>query len=109
MCDRRPAGTLVDVAVRATNTDQDSVGACPFSLDPDRALAPKVPAAGLAFGAGHHSCPGEYLALHETDIVLRRLFRNEVRIEREPDITWNDLVMAYDLANFRIRLLSAQA
>lgn len=104
-----PAGTLVDVAVRATNTDQDSVGACPFSLDPDRALAPKVPAAGLAFGAGHHSCPGEYLALHETDIVLRRPFRNEVRIEREPDITWNDLVMAYDLANFRIRLLSAQA
>jgi cytochrome P450 len=99
-----PVGTLVDVAVRSTNTDESAVGECPFAVDPDRELAPKVPASGLAFGAGHHSCPGEYLALHETDIVLMRLFRNTVTIEREPDITWNDLVMAYDLADFRIRL-----
>jgi cytochrome P450 len=99
-----PVGTLVDVAVRSTNTDESAVGECPFAVDPDRELAPKVPASGLAFGAGHHSCPGEYLALHETDIVLMRLFRNTVTIERAPDITWNDLVMAYDLADFRIRL-----
>jgi cytochrome P450 len=58
----------------------------------------------MAFGAGAHSCPGEYLAMHETDILLRRLFRNEVTIEREPDLAWNDLVLAYDLSDFTIRL-----
>jgi hypothetical protein len=42
--------------------------------------------------------------MHETDILLRRLFRNEVTIEREPDLAWNDLVLAYDLSDFTIRL-----
>lgn len=104
-----PAGTLVDVALRATNTDEAAVGSCPFTLDTERTLAPKVPPAGMAFGAGAHSCPGEYLAMHETDILLRRLFRNEVTIEREPDLAWNDLVLAYDLSDFRIRLTPPQS
>ena len=53
--------------------------------------------AGLAFGAGHHSCPGEHLAMEESDVLLQRFFRSDWTIAAAPTIDWNDVVLAYDI------------
>lgn len=96
-----PTGLAVDI--RAANTDEAAVGACPHSIDPDRTRAPKVGTAGLAFGDGAHRCPGAGVAMLESAIFLDRLLRiPDLRLERPPTMGWNPLVTGYELRDCTI-------
>ncbi len=101
---RLEPGDLVDLNVRQANVDARAVGADPGSLDPGRCPARGVHAAGLAFGDGAHRCPGQPLALMETDVLLTRLLAARPRLLSEPRVEWDDLVAGYCLRGFRIGL-----
>lgn len=97
-------GDLIDVCVRDTNTDPDAVGACPYDLRPGRTMPRGVDASGLTFGDGAHRCPGQPLAIMESDVLLTRLLARSPEIVREPDLGWDDLIEGYTLRGFQIRL-----
>lgn len=101
-----PAGTVIDIDVRSANLDPAAVGEHPACLAADREIVAKgVQPFALAFGDGHHRCPGSYLALEEADVFLHRLLSVEgLRIERPPTMTFNDLVKGYELRDFVLRL-----
>jgi cytochrome P450 len=94
-----PAGALVKIDVRATNTNSVAAGACPFQLDTDRnVLASKASASLMSFGDGPHRCPGASVALQETAIFLERLLRvPNVHLVRAPKVGWNPLISSYEL------------
>jgi cytochrome P450 len=101
-----PEGALMDLHVHAANTDERIVGEHPFVVCPDRQLrGERVSPEVLSFGDGAHRCPGSYTALQETDIFLQRLLALDgLRIEREPAVTWNDLVTGYEVRDFPVTL-----
>lgn len=96
-------GDLLDLCVRETNTDPEAVGAEPAALCPGRPLPRGVHAAGLSFGDGAHRCPGQPLAILETDVLLTRLLAARPVLVDEPVLGWDDLVAGYTLRGFRIR------
>ena len=94
-----PAGSLLALDVRATNTDRAAAGECPFQLDPDR---PRVgvnqSASVMSFGDGPHRCPGAAVALLEAAIFLERLFLVPgIRLQKPPALTVNPLLASYEL------------
>jgi cytochrome P450 len=92
-----PAGTLIDLDIRAANSDPVAAGACPFQIVPDRAPA-KGPVGSMSFGDGNHRCPGATVALQETAIFLDRLFRvPNLRMVKPPKMEWNTLTVGYEL------------
>ncbi|AZP36709.1 cytochrome P450 [Acidipropionibacterium acidipropionici] len=97
-------GDLVDLQVRQANVDPVVMGADPLSLCPGRPLDRDVHPAGLSFGDGAHRCPGQALALLETDVLLTRMLDLEPQILAEPRIEWDDLVAGYCLRGFRVGL-----
>lgn len=97
-------GDLVDVCVRATNTDERAVGAAPLDLCPGRGMPRGVDGTGLAFGDGEHRCPGQPLALRESDVLLRALLALEPEVVRAPQIGWDHLVEGYTLRGMELRL-----
>ena len=99
-----PPGDLVDVCVRATNTDERAVGAAPLDLCPGRGMPRGVDGTGLAFGDGEHRCPGQPLALRESDVLLRALLALEPEVVRAPQIGWDHLVEGYTLRGMELRL-----
>jgi len=102
--DTVPAGTLLAINIRAVNTDEAATGPCPHMLDPDRAKRQKAAAGYLSFGYGSHRCPGSQVAMHETRLFLERLMRIPgIRLEREPEIGWSDMLMAYELRGAMVR------
>lgn len=100
-------GDLVDLCIRQTNTDAEAVGEEPMAICPGRPLARGVHAAGLSFGDGAHRCPGQPLALIETDVLLVRLLAAAPVIVREPTIEWDDLVAGYTLRGFELAFAGA--
>lgn len=91
-------GELVAINLREANTDEAITGPCPYELDPDRAKRMKVAGPYLSFGDGPHRCPGAQVALHETRVFLDTMFRLPgIRLEREPDISWNPYIQGYEL------------
>lgn len=102
-----PAGSLIEIEVRMANADPSAVGDAPLALRPDRCPVQGVERTGLAFGSGHHSCPGEWLALEETDLFLQRLLRTQWEVVAEPRVVYNDLVQGYDLAPLIVRRLGS--
>ncbi len=95
-----PAGELYGIDIRGTNIDEAMVGECPFAVDPDRAKRQKDIGRYLSFSDGIHSCPGWQVALHETRVFLQKLFEVPgLKLEREPDIGWNDQLKSYELRN----------
>ncbi|MCA9661220.1 MAG: cytochrome P450 [Myxococcales bacterium] len=84
--------------IRAVNTDEEAVGACPASVDPERPEKTRSNGAFLSFGAGAHHCPGKQVALHETRIFIDALLRVPgVRLERAPEVGWSEALMSYEL------------
>ncbi len=98
-----PAGTLLDLDLRAANADAETVGAAPLQLCPARTLPRGVQGAVMSFGDGHHRCPGAYIALQESDIFLTRLLKLPLSAEKPPKLSWNELVSGYDLEGFVVR------
>ena len=58
----------------------------------------------LSFGDGAHKCPGQPMAILESDVLLRRLLAREVTVVSEPSIAWDDLIAGYQLRGFELRL-----
>jgi cytochrome P450 len=94
-----PAGTLVKIDVRATNTNPVAAGGCPFQLDADRhVMASKASSSLMSFGDGPDRCPGASVALQETAIFLDRLLRvPNVHLVCAPKVGWNPLISSYEL------------
>lgn len=90
-------GDLIDVCVRETNIDSDHYGHDAEALYPARQGA--APAAGLSFSDGAHSCPGQSLALYETDALLHRLLSCGPRLLTKPTVGWDDLIEGYRIRN----------
>lgn len=90
-------GDLVDICVRDTNTDEHTVGEGPHRLCPGRTLPPQVDESGLSFGDGAHRCPGQPLAIQQTDVLLTRLLAREPRIIGRPTVSWDRLIEGYQL------------
>ncbi len=99
-----PAGELVDLCVRQANADPQAVGPDPLTACPGRDLPTGVNATGLSFGDGAHRCPGQPLAMYETDVLLTRLLRLRPRVLREPTITWDHLIEGYQLRGLDLAL-----
>nr|WP_062339560.1 cytochrome P450 [Herbidospora sakaeratensis] len=94
------SGESLVLDIRAANLDEASVGACPYTLDPDRARRVKTAGSYLSFGDGSHRCPGAQVALNETRVFLDRLLRVPgIRLARRPDLCWTDELMGYELRN----------
>ena len=99
-----PSGSLIDLHTYAANADEKVTGECPMMITPGRELqAEKVGTAVMSFGDGSHRCPGAYVAIQESDVFLRRLLALEdLRLERKPSVSWNDLVAGYELRGFTV-------
>ncbi len=97
-------GDLLDVCVRQVNADPDAVGAEPLDLCPGRGLPAGVNAAVMTFGDGAHKCPGQPLAILETDVLLARLLALGPAVVREPTLGWDDLIEGYWLRDFELAL-----
>ena len=94
---RIPAGTLIDMDIRAANADPIVAGECPYQLRPERSDR-KALQGQMSFGDGNHRCPGATVALQETAIFLDRLFRIPgLRLEAGPVLAWNTLTVGYEL------------
>lgn len=102
--ERIEAGARVDIDVLSANLDASVVGERPACLRPDRKVVGKgVQASVLAFGDGHHRCPGSYLALEEADVFLTRFLRlPKVRIVRRPQVRFRALIEGYELRDFQV-------
>lgn len=99
-----PSGELVDLCVRQANADPEAVGADSLSACPDRELPAGVNPTGLSFGDGSHRCPGQPLAMYETDVLLTRLLRLRPTLLSEPTITWDHLIEGYQLRGFEVAI-----
>ncbi len=97
-----PEGDLVDVCVRPANADPVALGGDPLELCPGRDLPSGVNAAGLSFGDGAHRCPGQPLAILETDVLLTRLLRLEPVVAARPTIGWDALIEGYQVRGLQL-------
>lgn len=96
-------GDLVDVPVRATNTDPQVFSPQPHCLRPGRETPRAVAATGLSFGDGAHVCVGRHLAIAEADAFLRELLAREPELLAEPTVGWDELVSGYTLRGLVVR------
>lgn len=95
-----PRGKNYSIDMRAINTDESVVGACPFMVDPERAMKQNQTGTFMSFGDGSHHCPGWQVALNETQVFINRLFRVPgIRLQRAPDLLWNAPLQSYELRN----------
>lgn len=95
-----PAGARYAIDIRAVNSDEAVVGACPHRVDPDRAARMSQNGTFMSFGDGPHHCPGWQVALQETRVFVDRLMRVPgIRLKRAPDMLWNMPLMSYELRN----------
>jgi cytochrome P450 len=105
-----PAGSVIALHVDDTNLDPRILGEDAAHLCPARSLPRGVQPQALAFGDGHHRCPGAFLAIRESDVFLRRLLIwNDLEIVSEPRVGRNEVVKGYELRGLRVRLGSAGA
>ncbi len=99
-----PAGTLLELSVRQANADETLVGERPLRLCPGRPLPSGVRPDVLGFGEGPHRCPGAFIAIQETDILLQKLLALPVRLESPPELGLDDLTRSYTLRGLRLTL-----
>lgn len=97
-------GDLLDVCVREANADPRAVGTDPLDVCPYRPLPAGVAPYGLTFGDGAHKCPGQPLAILESDVLLTRLLAREPVLLREPTLGWDDLIEGYRLRHVELGL-----
>ncbi|MCC6496582.1 MAG: cytochrome P450 [Propionibacteriaceae bacterium] len=103
------SGDLLDLCIRPANADPEAVGAEPLNLCPARALPSGVNQAVLSFGDGAHKCPGQPLAILESDVLLTRLLSRNPEILSDPELGWDDLIEGYWLRGFELGLRGPDA
>lgn len=92
-----PAGEVIDIDVTSTNADEAAFGEKPLQVCPHRELSDAT-APGLSFSDGPHRCPGNTIAIQETDVFLTRLFALPgVRLQTPPRVSFNDAIGGYEL------------
>lgn len=97
-----PAGDRLDLYVRAANADP-AIGDDGKRLCPERTLPRGVRAEVMSFGDGPHRCPGNTIAMIETEVLLERLLRRDVELVGEPRIEWEDLIAGYAVRGLVLR------
>lgn len=97
-------GDLIDLEIRQANADERVVGERALQVCPGRDLPRGVGDEVVSFGDGAHKCPGNSLAILESDIFLQRLLRRGVRAVREPDLQWDEIISGYALRGFEVRV-----
>ncbi len=97
-----PSGDLMDLYVRAANADEAVAGESPMDLCPEREVASGYGAEVMSFGDGAHKCPGNALAIQETDILLQRLLAMPVTVVSPPTLSWDELITGYRLRGFQL-------
>jgi cytochrome P450 len=96
-----PEGALIDLHIYGINADPTVVGQEPDAICPGRPLDKRAQPPVMAFGDGHHRCPGAFIAIQETDIFLQRLFAVEgLHLVSLPKVGHNDLIKSYEIRNF---------
>ncbi|MPY65302.1 cytochrome P450 [Deinococcus sp. SDU3-2] len=103
---RIPAGARMILDIRTANADPAVVGEEPLTLCPHRPLPGGVQAQALSFGDGAHRCPGAFLAIHESDVFLHRLLSLPLRIVGTPELTFNEMLMSYEVRDFTVEVQS---
>ncbi|ULH17277.1 cytochrome P450 (plasmid) [Deinococcus sp. KNUC1210] len=99
-----PAGSVLTLDLLDTNSDPALLGDSGEQVCPMRTLPRGVQPPVLAFGDGHHRCPGAFLAIRESDVFLRRLLMLDVRLVSPPSVTFNQTVRGYELRDFTLAL-----
>ncbi|GGR40796.1 cytochrome P450 [Deinococcus ruber] len=99
-----PAGARMILDIRTANADASVIGDKPLILCPHRALPSGVQGQALSFGDGAHRCPGAFLAIHESDVFLHRLLSLPLRIVSTPELTFNTLLMSYEIRDFIVEV-----
>jgi len=98
-----PVGERLDIDVYAVNADPAVVGDDPERVCPHRDLGDlRQPI--YSFGAGPHRCPGEWIAIQETEILLRKLLEVEtLEVVQLPSMGINPAIEGYELRGFILR------
>ncbi|SDB99761.1 Cytochrome P450 [Sphingomonas sp. YR710] len=92
------AGDLMAIDLRSANIDPETVGECPFALDPERSARMKIVGNYMTFGDGPHRCPGSQVALHEGRMFLDSLMRVPgIRLAKQPQMLWNRNTQGYEI------------
>lgn len=101
-----PQNALIDLNIHSANTDSEIVGEHPLQICPARVMqGERIPAEMMSFGDGYHRCPGSYLAIQESDMLLKRLLALDgLSMKHQPNVGWNDIVAGYELRRFMIAL-----
>ena len=98
------SGDLMDLYLRAANADEAVAGQSPMDLCPAREVASGYGAEVMSFGDGAHKCPGNALAIQETDALLQRLLALPVTVVSPPTLSWDELITGYRLRGFQLAL-----
>jgi cytochrome P450 len=98
-------GEMIDLHLYVVNTDQSVVGEEPLAICPGRPLEKRAQPPVMAFGFGHHRCPGAYIAIQESDIFLQRLLAIDgLHLDSEPAVAYNELIKGYEIRNFQVAI-----
>lgn len=98
-------GEAIDIDVYSVNTDPITAGECPEKYVVGRTLPSQVKADVLGFGDGAHRCPGAFLAIRETDVLLQRLLRHDLELVSDVDYGLDDMISSYSVRNVRLKLV----
>ena len=99
-------GELIHLFVQDVNTDESVVGEGSLALCPMRDMHKQVVMPSvMSFGDGHHRCPGAYVSLQETDVLLQHLLPLDgLRIVQEPRVGWSKTASGPVLSDFIVAL-----
>lgn len=102
-----PAGARLKLYIRQANSDPRHVGLDGLQLCPGRELPKGVRAEVMAFGDGAHRCPGNSIAMLESEIFLERLLSRRVDVVGRPRIEWEEIVAGYAVRGLVLRAPAA--
>ena len=97
-------GDLIRFNIGDINLDEREVGADTHNININRDFTSRIMWSMFAFGHGHHRCPGEYLAIVETDILLQKLLQYNIEVITYPEPHYNVPSANNGWINFMIRL-----
>lgn len=98
-----PAGSRLRLYVRQANSDHNLVGQDSLQICPGRSLPKGIRMEVMSFGDGAHRCPGNSIAMLESEIFLERLLTRDVTVVGQPHIDWEPVVSGYTVRGLHLR------